>query len=98
LAQEVAILSRATKYLEAGRPTDALRALAEHQRKFPNGVLTEERYAARVQALCTLGRPEEAAAELARLARMAPESPQLSRARQSCATASTASGTGSPKQ
>jgi hypothetical protein len=87
LAQEVAILSRATNYLEAGRASDALRALDEHQRKFPNGILTEERYSARVQALCALGRRTEAAAVLAHLSRIAPESPHLVRARQACAAA-----------
>jgi len=96
LAQEVAILSRAAGYLEAGRPSDALRAIDEHQRKFPNGVLKEERYAARVQALCALGRRDEAAAELAHLSRLAPDSPQVARARQSCAAAPTAA-TASPR-
>jgi hypothetical protein len=90
LAQEVAILSRAASYLEAGRASDALRAVDEHQRKFPNGVLKEERYAARVQALCALGRRDEAAGELARLSRIAPESPHVARARQSCAAAASA--------
>lgn len=85
LAQEVAILSRAAKFLEAGRAADALRAIDEHQRKFPNGALQEERYAARVQALCALGRREEAVGELARLSRLAPDSPHVARARQSCA-------------
>jgi len=85
LAEEIAILSRAAHYLEAGRASEALRAVDEHQRKFPNGMLTEERYAARVQALCALGRRDEAATELARLSRLAPQSPHLSRARQSCA-------------
>jgi hypothetical protein len=85
LAQEVAILSRAASSLEAGRAADALRAVDEHQRKFPNGVLKEERYAARVQALCALGRRDEAASELARLSRLAPDSPQVARARHACA-------------
>jgi hypothetical protein len=88
LAQEVAILSRAASYLEAGRAADALRAIEEHQRKFPNGVLKEERYAARVQALCALGRRDEAAGDLALLSRLAPDSPQVARARQSCAAPS----------
>lgn len=84
LAQEVAILSRATSALHSGRPQDALVALSEHQSKFRNGILSEERRAARAQALCALGRRSEAEAELARLARTSPGSPQAARARQAC--------------
>jgi hypothetical protein len=84
LAQEVAILSRATTELRAGRAGNALKALEEHQRKFPNGLLTEERRAARVQALCALGRRSEAQPELERLTRTAPQSPNTVRAKQIC--------------
>ena len=89
LAQEVAILSRAGAELHAGRPQAALTALDEHQRKFPSGVLTQERTAARVQALCALGRTNEAQAELARLARTSPNSPHEARARKACGSALT---------
>jgi hypothetical protein len=81
LAQEVALLARATSSLHAGRPADALKALDEYQRRFPKGLLTEERRAARAQALCSLGRQSEAASELARLA---PQSPAAARAKQVC--------------
>ena len=84
LAQEVAILSRAGAELHAGRPAAALAALAEHQRKFPRGVLTQERTAARVRALCALGRTKEAKAEAARLARVSPNSPLEARALKAC--------------
>jgi hypothetical protein len=87
LAEEVAILSRAGAELHAGRPQAALTALGEHQRKFPNGVLTQERTAARVQALCALGRTKEAQTELARLARISPNSPHEARARKACGSA-----------
>lgn len=81
LAQEVALLGRATSSLHAGRPADALKVLDEYQRRFPKGLLTEERRAARAQALCSLGRQSEAEAELARLA---PQSLAAARARQVC--------------
>ncbi|HYQ41642.1 MAG TPA: hypothetical protein VER11_06735 [Polyangiaceae bacterium] len=81
LAQEVALLARATSSLHAGRPADALKTLDEYQRRFPNGKLTEERRAARAQALCALGRQGEAESELARLA---PKSLAAARARQVC--------------
>lgn len=81
LAEEVALLSRATSALHAGRAQDALNALTEHRRRFPRGHLSVERAAARAQALCQLGRHAEAERELARL----PEtSPQAARARRAC--------------
>ena len=81
LAQEVALLSRATSDLRAGRAAEALKALDEHRRKFPNGTLSEERRAARAQALCSLGRIAEGRTELSLLA---PRSPAAARARQVC--------------
>jgi hypothetical protein len=85
LAQEVALLARATSDLRAGRAADALKVLDEHQREFPNGTLSVERRAARAQALCTLKRTSEGRAELARLA---PQSPAAARAKQVCDAAS----------
>lgn len=84
LAEEVAILSRAGAELHAGRASAALKSLDEHQRKFPGGTLTQERSAARVQALCALGRMKEAESELRRLGKMAPRSPHEARARKAC--------------
>ena len=81
LAQEVALLSRATSALRAGKGGEALRVLDEHQRKFPNGALSVERRAARGQALCSLSRIAEGRAELARLA---PQSPAAGRTKQVC--------------
>jgi hypothetical protein len=84
LVEEVAILSKATSALRAGNPGEGLRLLNEHQRKFPSGRLAEERRAARIQALCALGRRSEAEAELARLAQSSPRSPHLARAQRAC--------------
>ncbi len=67
LAEEVALLSRAETALHSGRPAAALEVLNEHERQFGNGILAEERTAARIQALCALGRKAEADAQLARL-------------------------------
>ena len=85
LAQEVALLSRATSDLRAGRAGAALKSLDEHQRKFPNGMLAVERRAVRAQALCTLKRVSEGRAELSHLA---PQSPAAGRAKQLCDAAS----------
>ena len=81
LAQEVALLSRATAALQAGHPAKALRALDEHQRKFPSGALSEERRTAKAQALCLVGRLTSGRAELALLS---PQSPAAARAQQVC--------------
>jgi hypothetical protein len=64
LTTEVALLVRATSDLRAGRPAEALRSLDEYRSRFPKGVLGEEQRAARVQALCALGRFDEAKASL----------------------------------
>jgi len=84
LPEEVRLLSKAEQQLSTGRADDALRTLGEHERRFSGGVLAEERLAARVQALCALGRVAEARADLARLARAYPQSPHLDRARKFC--------------
>jgi len=81
LAEEVSLLSRATKALRGGHAAEALKALDEHQSKFPHGLLSEERRAARAEALCSLGRTSEGRAELAHLA---PQSPAAARAKQAC--------------
>lgn len=85
LSEEVSILSRAETELHNGRAESALRALGEHERKFPNGILTEERIAAKVQALCALGRHAEANAQLTRLR---PGSLHSEAARRACAASS----------
>jgi hypothetical protein len=84
LAEEVALLSRAETELRAGRPAKALLALSEHQRKFPRGALSEERTAARIQALCALERTDEANAQLKQLLHISPNSAHEERARQAC--------------
>lgn len=81
LSREVALLSRATSALRAGRADEALKLLDEHQRQFPGGALSVERHAARGQALCSLMRIEEGRAELARLS---PQSPAAGRTKQVC--------------
>jgi hypothetical protein len=83
-AQEVALLARATRELRAGHAGKALKALDEHARRFPNGVLSEERRSARAQALCALGRRSEGRGEVAQLPA---DSPAAARATQACETA-----------
>jgi hypothetical protein len=84
LPEEVSLLSKAEQQLNAGRAGDALKKLAEHERRFPNGALAEERLAARVLSLCALGRVGEARPELAKLGRMYPGSAHFDLARRLC--------------
>lgn len=84
LGEEVQILSRAEKELHNGRPALALKALDEHQRRFASGALVQERSAARIQALCALGRTQEATAESIKLTRTSPNSPQAAQMASPC--------------
>jgi hypothetical protein len=59
-ALELRILERARAAVASGDFSAALRAVANHQRRFPAGRLQEEREALRVKALSGLGRNEEA--------------------------------------
>jgi hypothetical protein len=86
LGEEVQILSRAERELHNGRPALALKALDEHQRRFGSGALAQERSAARIQALCALGRTAEAKAESVKLMRSSPNSPQAAQAKLPCDT------------
>ena len=57
---ELGLLQRARAAVASGRFSAALRAIAEHQRRFPAGHLQEEREALRVKALAGLGKTDEA--------------------------------------
>jgi TolA-binding protein len=57
----------------------ALAAIAEHQRRFPSGQLTEEREGLRVRALLGLGRVDEAQSAGAAFRRRFPHSALLER-------------------
>ena len=81
MVDEVVILSCAIRDLRAGRPAEALKALDEYRHKFPKGLLSEEQRAARAQALCALGRFDEANEKLAGLS---PKSPLAVQAKQFC--------------
>jgi hypothetical protein len=86
LSEEVEILARAEVELRKGRPESALILLNEHEKKFKNGIMAEERTAARIQALCALGRVTEAKALLGKLSSQSLHGKPIS---QACATAKT---------
>lgn len=84
VADETALLRDAHIALEAGNSARALALLAEHGRRFPRGMLGEERDATRVFALCAAGNATEARAAAARFLRERPSSPLAARVQQSC--------------
>jgi len=84
LPEEVHLLALAEQQMNDGRAADALKTLGEHERRFPAGALAEERMAARVHALCAIGRGVEAESELTKLTRAYPRSPLLEHARAVC--------------
>ncbi len=84
VAGEIALLNEAQRALASGRADRALQLLDRHAREFPHGSLGEERAAARIIALCALGRETAARAEIAAFVRQSPESPLLERVRAAC--------------
>ena len=62
----------------------ALRILDERRRRFPNGALGEESEAARVFALCEMGRTDEARDVAGRFLREHPRSPLAPRVSRAC--------------
>jgi hypothetical protein len=73
-AVELAILQRARAAVASARFSAALEPIAEHQRRFPNGLLQEEREALRVKALAGLGETEAASAAARRFREKFPNS------------------------
>jgi hypothetical protein len=85
LRAEARALGEAQRALDQGHPARALRLLEMQRRTFAGGALGEERSAARVLALCALGRTEEGRAEAARFLAAAPRSLLAPRVRAACA-------------
>ncbi len=84
VAGEIALLNEAQRALASGQADRALQILDRHAREFPRGSLAEERAAARIIALCALGRVTAARAETAAFVRQSPESPLVERVRAAC--------------
>ena len=85
LWQETQLLQRAQRALGAGNPQLARALLDELDDQFPNGVLLEERRAARVLVLCGLGRVAEARAQAQQFRSAYPTSVHAERVGASCA-------------
>lgn len=84
MSEEAALLQSAQRALAGGRAQAALGLLAEHELRFPSGALAEERRVAKVLALCSLGRTEEAAILARAFVARSPRSVLIPRLEASC--------------
>jgi len=84
MSEEASLLQSAQRALSAGRAQVALSLLAEHELRFPSGALAEERRVAKVLALCSLGRTEEASILARAFVARAPRSVLIPRLETSC--------------
>ena len=97
LGQEVQLLKDAQRELSTGNAARALALLDAHRAQFPRGELRGERMAARVFALCALGRVEEARRDAELFLAFAPDSPLVPRLMGSCALRGTGESKGTPR-
>lgn len=84
LADETRLLADAQRALSAGAPERAWTLIEAHRTRFPKGSLSPEREAARIVALCALGRVREAGRAKVRFSRAYPSSPLASRVSAAC--------------
>lgn len=84
LGDELALITAARAALARGMADEALAQLDRYEQRFDRGSLRPESLAARVDALCALGRRERAASVAEMFAREFPRSPLLSRVRAAC--------------
>lgn len=84
LSQETHLVADARAALRSGDASRALMLLEEHARRFSAGVLSEERDAERVAALCAVGREEEARTRADRFSRDYPRSALGAKVRAAC--------------
>lgn len=84
LKAETAALREAQQALRMGEPDLALSLISKQNHRFSDGILQQERAAARIMALCQLGRATEGSAEVTRFALRWPKSPLLARVKNAC--------------
>jgi hypothetical protein len=84
LEAEMGLLTSAQAAIQRGDYSAALAKLDEHQKAFPSGVLSEERTAARIVALCAAGRQADARSLATAFLARHPSSPLAPRVRTSC--------------
>jgi hypothetical protein len=81
LEAELALMKQAR---EAGSPAGTLALLEQHRDEFADGVLTDEREVMRIEALCALGRVDEAEQAAAVFVAAKPAHPLRSRVEPAC--------------
>ncbi|MCH9681925.1 MAG: hypothetical protein K0V04_10865 [Deltaproteobacteria bacterium] len=84
LAAELALFRRAKRALDDGTPGQALKLLREHGEQFPRGALRREGQVLRAEALCAVGRVDDAHALRHRFVASHPGSPLVDRMRAVC--------------
>ncbi len=76
---ETTLLDHAHRALQAGEASKSLRLVADHERSFPEGAMSEEREAIAIEALHKLGRGDEARQRLDSFVVWYPRSPYVRR-------------------
>jgi len=89
LDAEIVLLRDARAALRRGDAASALALLDVHDRRFPAGALGEDCSAARIHALCALGRVDEVRVLAAQFVAAHPVSPHAAMVRASCSAGST---------
>lgn len=84
LAIEVGYMRDARAAIDGGDPAAALVVLGRHAREFVDGQMLEDRLRLRIEALCGLGRGDEARAEADEFLRVHPNSTHTARVRGLC--------------
>lgn len=85
-AEEAALVGAIDAALRSGDSAGALRLAADHQRRFPQGVLSEEREGARVVARCMASRSPSASDAATAFLASHPRSPMRARIAATCGT------------
>ena len=85
IVAEARSLRRIRAALRDGRGRAALQRVAAHERAFPEGALSDELVVLEADALCQIGRADEARKVAAAFVRRSPGSPLAARARRICA-------------
>lgn len=84
LAQQLALVRAAARAVRDGDGDGALRRADEYLSAHPRGAFVPEARLARIEALCLLARPADAARELDALVAAHPDSPLRARAESAC--------------
>jgi RNA polymerase sigma-70 factor (ECF subfamily) len=84
IARETELLAEVQRALKSGQALKALYTLDRHAEEFPTGQLYEEATAARVVALCSVGRIQDGRRWTDEFIRRYPNSPLSARVRSAC--------------